>query len=102
MRTLRVRRDGRLRVEVPLGPGNPYQQSTPEAEAAGGTKVFTDARVDRRPGAAARLRGPPRRCTSRRSIVFRALVPRGARVVSARAVVRGRRRAVGRRAAASR
>jgi hypothetical protein len=27
-------------VKVPLGPGNPYQQYTPEASAAG-TKVFT-------------------------------------------------------------
>ena len=89
-RSATVRDDGRLRVDVPLGPGNPYQQSTAEAEAAGGTKVFTtrvaiDAPVRRGADSA-------RRCTSRRSIRFRALIPRGARVVSARAVVRGRRR----------
>jgi len=44
VRSMRVRDDGRLRVEVPLGPGNPYQQFTAEAEATGGTKVFS-ARV---------------------------------------------------------
>jgi hypothetical protein len=35
----RASRAGRLRVLVPLGPSNPYQQYTAEAEAAG-TKVF--------------------------------------------------------------
>jgi S-formylglutathione hydrolase FrmB len=33
-------RDGRLTIEVPLGPGNPSQAMTPEADLAG-TKVFT-------------------------------------------------------------
>ena len=32
--------EGRLQIEVPLGPPNPYQQDTPEALAAG-TAVFT-------------------------------------------------------------
>lgn len=94
VRTLRVRRDGRLRVEVPLGPGNPYQQSTPEAEAAGGTKVFTTRVAIDAPRRQAGSTTSSRRCTSRRSIVFRTLVPRGARIVSVRAVVRGRKRAV--------
>jgi hypothetical protein len=37
---LRAGRYGRVTVTVPLGPGNPYQQYTPEASAAG-TKIFT-------------------------------------------------------------
>ena len=28
-------------IAVPLGPGNPYQQFTAQAAAAGGTRVFT-------------------------------------------------------------
>ena len=94
VRAQRVRDDGRLRVEVPLGPGNPYQQSTPEAEASGGTKVFqTRVSIDapeRRRAAA----GTSRRCTSRRAITFRSLVRRGTRIVSGRAVIRGRTRKV--------
>jgi S-formylglutathione hydrolase FrmB len=41
-RTLRLvaRRDGRLRIEVPLGPANPYQQDTAQAQALG-TAVYT-------------------------------------------------------------
>ena len=37
---LRVGRYGRVTLKVPLGPGNPFQQYTPEANAAV-TKVFT-------------------------------------------------------------
>ena len=33
---------GRLRIEVPLGPSNPYQQYTVPGEAVG-TKVYTTA-----------------------------------------------------------
>ena len=39
-KTLRAGRGGRVTVPVPLGPGNPDQQYTPEANAAG-TQVFT-------------------------------------------------------------
>jgi S-formylglutathione hydrolase FrmB len=36
---------GRLRIEVPLGPSNPYQEYTPQAEAAG-TRVYrTDVTI---------------------------------------------------------
>ena len=38
--TLRARRDGRLELEIPLGPSNPYQQYTPQAQATG-TAVYT-------------------------------------------------------------
>jgi S-formylglutathione hydrolase FrmB len=38
-KTLRAGKVGRVTVPVALGPGNPYQQYTPEANAAG-TKVF--------------------------------------------------------------
>ena len=41
VRRVRVGRGGRLRLTVPLGPGNPYQQYTAEAAAAGGTREFT-------------------------------------------------------------
>jgi S-formylglutathione hydrolase FrmB len=42
-RTVRVRatRGGRLRLRVPLGPGNRHQQYTAAARAAGGTRVYT-------------------------------------------------------------
>ena len=52
VRRLRVGRRGRLRITVPLGPGNPHQQFTPEAAAAGGTREFT---------AHVRIRAPRRR-----------------------------------------
>ena len=39
-KTLRAGRFGRLTVKVPLGPGNPAQEYTPQAQAIG-TKVFT-------------------------------------------------------------
>jgi S-formylglutathione hydrolase FrmB len=38
--TIAADREGRLHIEVPLGPPNPYQQDTPEATAAG-TAVYT-------------------------------------------------------------
>jgi S-formylglutathione hydrolase FrmB len=38
-KTLRAGRFGRVTVQVPLGPGNPNQEYTPEARASG-TKVF--------------------------------------------------------------
>jgi esterase/lipase superfamily enzyme len=38
--TLRTRRDGRLALDVPLGPSNPYQQYTAQATVAG-TAVYT-------------------------------------------------------------
>jgi hypothetical protein len=45
---LRARRSGRLRVRVPLGPANPDQEYTQEAQLDGGTQVFTTrARIDR-------------------------------------------------------
>lgn len=37
---LRARRDRRLRIRVPLGPSNPFQQDTAQAQAAG-TAVYT-------------------------------------------------------------
>jgi S-formylglutathione hydrolase FrmB len=37
---VRTGHDGRLRIEVPLGPSNPYQEYTPQAIVAG-TKVYT-------------------------------------------------------------
>jgi hypothetical protein len=39
-RRLTATRRGRVRLKVPLGPGNPAQQYTAEAAAAGGTQVF--------------------------------------------------------------
>jgi esterase/lipase superfamily enzyme len=39
-KTLRAGRYGRVTLQVPLGPGNPDQEYTPEAQATG-TKVFT-------------------------------------------------------------
>jgi S-formylglutathione hydrolase FrmB len=40
VRVLRAGRDRRLRIDVPLGPPNRYQEYTPQAEAAG-TNVYT-------------------------------------------------------------
>jgi hypothetical protein len=45
----RAGRAGRLRVDVQLGPANPYQQYTPQAEAAG-TAVYTTRVTIRRMG----------------------------------------------------
>ncbi|HET9103523.1 MAG TPA: alpha/beta hydrolase family protein [Solirubrobacteraceae bacterium] len=50
-RTLVVRadREGRLRLSVPLGPGNRFQQYTAAARAAGGTRVYrTRVSISRR------------------------------------------------------
>ncbi|MGZ4275818.1 MAG: alpha/beta hydrolase [Solirubrobacteraceae bacterium] len=77
---------GRLHLDVPLGAGNPFQQFTPQAQASGGTKVFT-AKV-------AITAASRRACVSRRTITFAALAPKGARIVAARATVGGRRRAL--------
>ena len=49
---VRADRRGRLRLRVPLGPGNPHQQFTAEAAAAGGTREYA-TRV--------RIRAPRRR-----------------------------------------
>lgn len=38
--TIQAGREGRLRIRVPLGPSNPYQQDTPQAEQHG-TAVYT-------------------------------------------------------------
>ena len=46
---VRVSSDRRLRLRVPLGPGNRYQQSTAAARAAGGTRVYaTRVTISRR------------------------------------------------------
>ena len=39
-KTLHAGRGGRVTVQVPLGPGNPDQEYTPQAQATG-TKMFT-------------------------------------------------------------
>jgi S-formylglutathione hydrolase FrmB len=84
---------GRLRIAVPLGPGNPYQQSTPAAQAAGGTKMYV-TRVTITANIAGRPGGGGHSCSSRRSIAFRSLVPTGWRILSARATLAGRKRAM--------
>jgi hypothetical protein len=38
---VRARRDCRLRLRVPLGPGNPHQQYTAESVATGGNRTYT-------------------------------------------------------------
>jgi len=43
--------DGRLHVEVPLGPPNPYQQDTAEALAAGSPVYTTTATIAKARGA---------------------------------------------------
>ena len=85
-RTQTVRADagGRLPLVVPLGAGNQFQQFTPEAMAAG-TKVFT-TKVG--------IVAVSRSCASRRTITFAAVAPKGARILSARATVAGKRRAL--------
>ena len=52
--TLRARRDGRLALEIPLGPSNPYQQYTAQAAVAG-TAVYR-TRVSIAPPARRRAR----------------------------------------------
>jgi hypothetical protein len=74
--------DGRLTVDVPLGPGNPDQQLTPEAGVSG-TKVFTTrAAID----GVARKRSCPRR-----TVVLKFAVRRGAHLSGVRATVDGKR-----------
>jgi S-formylglutathione hydrolase FrmB len=86
-------RSGRLQLAVPLGPGNPFQQSTAEAQAAGGTQVYA-TRVSIT-GILAGSRGSGAgSCASRRSITFRSLVPKGWRILSARAKVGGHNRSL--------
>ncbi len=41
MLTVRSNRSGRLRIVVPLGPGNRHQEDTSAAQASGGTKVYS-------------------------------------------------------------
>ncbi len=47
----RASRKGRLRIEVPLGPSNPYQQYTAQADAAGTAVYNTRVRIHRAGGA---------------------------------------------------
>jgi S-formylglutathione hydrolase FrmB len=48
---LRASRSGRLRIHVPLGPANPDQEYTQQAQFDGGTEVFTTrARIARASG----------------------------------------------------
>jgi hypothetical protein len=70
-------RAGRLTLTVPLGPGNPAQQSTPGAT----TRVFT-TRV--------RIDAPSRSCASRRSLAVTVRLPRHSRVRVVRATAGGR------------
>ena len=41
-------RGGRLRIDVPLGPPNPYQQDTAQAQAAGTAVYTTTTRIGAR------------------------------------------------------
>jgi hypothetical protein len=45
--TIAADREGRLHIEVPLGPPNPYQQDTPEANAAGTAVYATSVSIAR-------------------------------------------------------
>ena len=50
---LRAGRRGRLRISLPLGPANPDQEYTAQAQLDGGTKVFTTrVRIEPAPGEA--------------------------------------------------
>jgi S-formylglutathione hydrolase FrmB len=51
-------RDRRLRIEVPLGPANPYQQDTAQAQAAGTTVYTTTVTLSRLRPARRRARAP--------------------------------------------
>ncbi len=42
---VRAGRDRRLRIQVPLGPPNPYQQDTAQAQAAGTVVYTTTVRI---------------------------------------------------------
>jgi len=46
--TLVASRSGRLRIQVPLGPPNPYQQDTAQAQAAGTAVYTTTTRIGAR------------------------------------------------------
>jgi S-formylglutathione hydrolase FrmB len=56
---VRATRVGRLRLDIPLGPANPYQQYTAEAEASG-TAVYATRVSIRRLGTGTSGRVPPR------------------------------------------
>jgi S-formylglutathione hydrolase FrmB len=84
---------GRLSIDVPLGPPNPYQQDTAAAMAAGTTVYTTTVSIQesRQPVSdipSATLSGS-RACLSRRRLTIHAGAPRGARVT---VLVNGRRR----------
>ena len=80
--------NGRLALDVPLGPGNPDQQYTTES-AVSGTKVFTTKVT---------IKGVlrPATCASR-ALTLRLRIPRGARLSRVRATLDGRRIATRRR-----
>jgi hypothetical protein len=47
--TVRASKAGRLRFDAELGPGNPFQEYTDEADQAGGTQTYTaEIRISRR------------------------------------------------------
>ena len=75
--TATVSREGTLRIATPLGPGNPAQQFTPEAAAAGTTVYSTRVGID----------APVRPCASARTLVVRLPASRGLRIASATATV---------------
>jgi S-formylglutathione hydrolase FrmB len=79
---------GRLHVDVPLGPANPYQQYTASAEASGTQVYTTRVAIDRSGSAGAGRRlAQARACASRRSVTIHLSIPRGAGV---RVLVNGR------------
>ncbi|TMK41403.1 MAG: hypothetical protein E6G56_04105 [Actinobacteria bacterium] len=85
--------DGRLHIDVPLGPPNPYQQDTAAANATG-TRTYTTTvgiadhgRPARTvPGARA-----GRACTGRRAVTIHIHLPPGATVTAVRLRINGRR-----------
>ena len=85
-RTAQVGRDGRLRLDVPLGPGNAGQQFTAGATT---TVYVTRASID------APLRAAF--CTRRRTVTFTLPRIRGARVTRVRVRAQGHRLAASRR-----
>jgi S-formylglutathione hydrolase FrmB len=59
---LRAGRRGRLRISLPLGPANPDQEYTAQAQLDGGTKVFTTrVRIEPAPGSRGRETAGARR-----------------------------------------
>lgn len=89
--TERADRAGRLHIAIPLGPGNPYQQSTAQSDASGGNAVYTTHVLIAGTHARRHRGGGSRRCGSRRSITFSGLAPHGWRIIFAKATVRGHR-----------